>query len=238
MAFNNSPTNVDYRGKMVIQVAAMCFCITAAVAALKLSGPSGEAALLENAWAYLHPFIDKAIHLDVVSAGLSDVSGVEIQMVLSALPNALLEYLDEFIRQHPGGVGNALENDIVAQYLMYGTAKAVSLVICTKVGCSCRAMQIGDVLKLGVTINPFFGTRYTMKSLCHVELMCALCLETWAVSGFLYEKLFSDECQLQGLPKFGGHSEAFLVNGLKYAKTRLDIFLAIGKNTVTSSSSR
>jgi len=70
---------------MVIQVAAMCFCITAAVAALKLSEQSGEAALLENAWAYLHPFIDKAIHLDVVSAGFSDVSGVEIQIVLSAL---------------------------------------------------------------------------------------------------------------------------------------------------------
>ena len=68
-----------------------------------------------------------------------------------------------------------------------------------------------------------------MKSLCHVTLMCALCLETWAVSGFLYEKLFSYECQLQGLSKFGGHSEAFLVNGLKYANTRLDLFLAIGK---------
>ena len=39
-----------------------------------------------------------------------------------------IEYLEEFIRQHPGGVGNALENDIVAQYLIYGTAKAVSLV--------------------------------------------------------------------------------------------------------------
>ena len=128
MASTNSSTNVDYRGKMVIQVAAMCFCITAAVAALATSGQSGEAVLLENAWAYLHPFIDKAIHLDVVSAGLSNVSGVEIQIVLSALPNALLEYLDEFIRQHPGGVGNALENDIVTQYLIYGTAKAVSLV--------------------------------------------------------------------------------------------------------------